>query len=192
MSNNKLRISAAILGVLVTTAIVAGSSYAFGGGWFKGGSGHFLGKNQTIKTAIENNDYSALGEDPRVSEEQFSQMVEMYGLIQAGDYEAAKELKSNLGFKKAGMMMGGWHGPLGKLRAGMKFNPEKREAIKVALEAGDYNAWLEAVGEDSPLAGKINEDNFSRLVEAHNLMEQAREIFEELGIKKGMGTGWHK
>ena len=60
----------------------------------------------------------------------------------------------------------------------------KKEAVKAAIEAGDYDAWVEAVGEDCPMLDKINEDNFSRFVEAHNYMEQARVIFEELGIKK--------
>jgi hypothetical protein len=61
----------------------------------------------------------------------------------------------------------------------------KKEAALAAIKAGDYNAWVQAVGEDCPMLEKINEDNFSRYTEAHNYMEQARAIFEELGIKKG-------
>lgn len=61
----------------------------------------------------------------------------------------------------------------------------KKEAIQAVLEAGDYQAWVQAVGEDCPMLEKINEDNFSRFVEAHNYMEQGRAIFEELGIAKG-------
>jgi hypothetical protein len=61
----------------------------------------------------------------------------------------------------------------------------KQEAVQAALEAGDYQAWVQAVGEDSPMLEKINESNFSRYVEANNYMEQARGIFEELGITKG-------
>ena len=62
----------------------------------------------------------------------------------------------------------------------------KREAVRAALEANDYQAWAQAVGEDSLMLEKINEDNFSRFVEAHNYMEQGRAIMEELGIEKGV------
>ncbi len=82
----------------------------------------------------------------------------------------------------------------------------RREAVRAAIEAGDYNAWVEAHREDSPILEKINEDNFPRLVEMHNLMEEARGIAEELGIEKGdkggkrpgmhrgqgQGFGWRK
>lgn len=60
----------------------------------------------------------------------------------------------------------------------------KHEAVVAALEAGDYNAWVEAVGEDSPILEKITVDNFSRFVEVHNLRAEAKTIMEELGIEK--------
>lgn len=73
---------------------------------------------------------------------------------------------------------------------------EKHETVKVALEANNYDAWVEAVGEDCPMLEKINQDNFPRLVEADGYMEQARGIFEELGIEgskfgKGGMRGMH-
>ena len=61
----------------------------------------------------------------------------------------------------------------------------EQEASQAAISANDYDAWVEAVGEDCPMLGKINEDNFSRFVEAHNYMKQGRAIFEELGIERG-------
>jgi hypothetical protein len=66
---------------------------------------------------------------------------------------------------------------------------QRREAVISALEAGDYDAWLEEVGESHPMAEKINEDNFSRLVEAHEIRQEARSIMEELGIERGFGVG---
>ncbi|MCK4554685.1 hypothetical protein KAU19_07055 [Candidatus Parcubacteria bacterium] len=75
----------------------------------------------------------------------------------------------------------------------------KHKAAHTALGANDYQAWVEAVGEDCPMAEKINEGNFNRLVEAHELREQARSIMEELGVEqKGFGQkrhfmrGWNK
>ena len=62
---------------------------------------------------------------------------------------------------------------------------ERREAVKNALDAADYTAFVQAIGDtDCHLSGKINESNFSRLVEAHQLREQARNIMEELGIER--------
>ncbi len=61
----------------------------------------------------------------------------------------------------------------------------KSEAIKAALEANDYQAWVAAIGEDALILEKINESNFSKLVEAHEYMEQAKGIFTELGIERG-------
>lgn len=63
----------------------------------------------------------------------------------------------------------------------------RMEKINLALESGDYNAWLEVVGSDCPLAEKITSENFSEFVEAHKLMNQAREKFESLGIERGVG-----
>lgn len=61
----------------------------------------------------------------------------------------------------------------------------QREAVKAALESGDYDAWVDAIPEDAPILEKITEDNFDRLVEMHELKEDARAIAEELGLEKG-------
>ncbi len=70
----------------------------------------------------------------------------------------------------------------------------KREEVMTAVEAGDYQAWLEAVGSDRPMAQEVTEDEFPRLIEAHNLMregkekfDQARIIKEEIGLSFGQG-----
>lgn len=67
----------------------------------------------------------------------------------------------------------------------------RREAVDSAIGANDYDAWVKAVGENAPILEKINKDNFSKFVEAHNLMNQARDIMKELGVERGpmMGSG---
>ncbi len=60
----------------------------------------------------------------------------------------------------------------------------KDNAIKVALEENDYNAWLKAVGKDSKRAKIITKDKFSQLVKAHKLMKEAQEIRLKLGLKE--------
>lgn len=171
--NTSLRLGAAILGVVVTTALIAGATYAFQGNW-KGGSG-------PMSAALESGNYVDLGENPKISEEEFNKLLQVHGLMQAGDYKGAKALKQELGLERGPRMGFGMKG-IRSMHKGKFFNPEKREAIETALDNNDYNAWLEAVGEDCPMTEKINEDNFSRLVEVHNLRQQAREIMEELGL----------
>ena len=70
------------------------------------------------------------------------------------------------------------------------FDPEKKaemqqqkEAVHQAIEDGNYQAWAELV-EGRPIAEVINEDNFDRFVEMHQLKKQAKEIVEELGLEK--------
>ena len=76
----------------------------------------------------------------------------------------------------------------------------KLDAVKAALTAGDYNAWVTAVkalNANSPLLEKINSSNFSRYVEANKLQGQADSILKDLGIEGcglgiGMGRGCNK
>jgi len=75
---------------------------------------------------------------------------------------------------------------------GPKMDDEQRSAVFEALENSDYNAWKEAVGEESPILDKITEENFAQLAEAHKLMQEgkfdeARAIREELGLRGGAG-----
>ena len=57
---------------------------------------------------------------------------------------------------------------------GKGFFAEDREGIKLAVEAGNYDAWK------SLMESRITEENFNLLVERHSEMEDARELKEEL------------
>lgn len=59
----------------------------------------------------------------------------------------------------------------------------KHLAVEKAVEAGDYNAWLEAIGDNSPLKGKITAANFSKLTQIHQLEKQQEALRAELGIE---------
>ena len=63
----------------------------------------------------------------------------------------------------------------------------KIDAVRAALSAGDYNAWVKAVGENAPILKQINAANFNRFAEAHKLQQQADAIRQELGVNKGAG-----
>ena len=105
--------------------------------------------------------------------------------IKAGDYETAKKIFKELDIKPK------FH------KKGHYFNPKKHKAVMAALDVGDYSAWVAAVGEDSPIAQKINEGNFSQLMEVHKLKqagdyEAAKEVWQELGIKPKFHKKGHK
>ncbi len=78
---------------------------------------------------------------------------------------------------------------------------QNKEKMRVAIESGDYNAFIEAI-KDSPkqdkFGDKITKDNFNKFVEMHNLKqdgkyEEARVIADELGLNRlGEGKFRHK
>lgn len=141
---------------------------------------------QAMREVLENEDYDAFLETAgeRVleiidSEEKFNQMVEAHNLMQDGNIEEARAIMEELGLPGRGEIKE-------KIRAHM-------EAMKAALDAEDYSAWQEAAPERAKEIIDTQEE-FDRLIEAHNHMEEgnfesAREIFEELGLKRGSGEG---
>lgn len=71
----------------------------------------------------------------------------------------------------------------------------KKAEWQAVLEAGDYQAWLELVG-DKPMAEQITEENFAQFAAMHQLMkdgdrEGAKAIADELGLEKSMGSRGH-
>lgn len=71
----------------------------------------------------------------------------------------------------------------------MKVNHEE---VNNAILAGDYDAWYSLMTEDGKtpkILDVIDEDNFAKFSEAHQLMKEGREILEDLGVDKGMGRG---
>lgn len=67
----------------------------------------------------------------------------------------------------------------------------KQAAVKAALEAGNYSAWVtaeKAINENCPLLSKITADNFGKYSEAAKLRAQADSIMKDLGID-GPGMG---
>lgn len=78
-------------------------------------------------------------------------------------------------------------GFMGHFRA--KMDDSDRQAIETALEAGDYQAWVEAMGEDRPMTQNITADNFAKFAEMHQAMksgdtEKAQTIADELDLPR--------
>ncbi len=77
----------------------------------------------------------------------------------------------------------------GERKAKMAERQGKHEAVRVAVENNDYDAWSAAVV-GTPRANKITVENFAKVVEAHNLRESgdyksAKEVMKDLGMGKG-------
>lgn len=69
---------------------------------------------------------------------------------------------------------------------------QKMEAVNKAIENNDYQAWAKLM-EGQKITEVINEGNFGRFVEMHSLMNQAKQIKEELGLNFGReGNGFFK
>ncbi len=80
-------------------------------------------------------------------------------------------------------------------------SPDQHEKIVEVMQSGDYDAWvtlLSECGRKTTVLEKINKDNFPKFVEAFNLkqegrekMQEAKAIYEELGIER-VGRGGNK
>jgi hypothetical protein len=79
---------------------------------------------------------------------------------------------------------------------GPNCTPERHEEMIKAFESRDYNIWKDLMKGKGKVAQVINEDNFARFAEAHQLTQEgkadeAKEIRAELGLglKNGSGKG---
>ncbi len=165
------------LGVVVgAVAVTTATAFAAGGTNSE--------NRDAVHAAIESGDYSAfvelVPENSRmlesINEGNFSLLQEAHELKESGDFEGAKEIMDELGIRP--------HGHRGK-------GPmmENHEEVKSAIESGDYEAFLEAVSEDSPFGEEMSEEKFQIMVQAHELKESgdyeaARELMEEAGFEK--------
>lgn len=79
---------------------------------------------------------------------------------------------------------------------GPNYSSERHEAMQKAFDNKDYNAWKNLMQGRGRATEIINESNFARFAEMHELMEQgkfaeANAIRTELGLglKNGQGRG---
>ena len=72
--------------------------------------------------------------------------------------------------------------------------PERHEAMTEAFENKDYNAWKELMQGKGRVTQVVNEGNFARFAEMHQLRlegktDEANQIRTELGLGLGNGSG---
>src|SRR3990167_6163917 len=77
---------------------------------------------------------------------------------------------------------------------GPNYSAERHEEMTKAFENKDYNAWKNLMQGKGRVTQVVNEQNFAKFAEAHELMEQgktaeAQKIRQELGLGQHNGTG---
>lgn len=108
--------------------------------------------------------------------------------LEAKDYEAWKEAVTATLTEEHFEKVVEMHGKRSEMR-------EMKEAAKGALDEGNYEAWresMEGFEKEPRILNKIDEGNFDTLVELHQAKqdgnkELAKELRDELGIRKGRG-----
>lgn len=84
-------------------------------------------------------------------------------------------------------------------KAGPNCTPERHEAMEVAFDNNNYNAWKSQMVDKGRVTQVINEDNFTQFAEAHRLGQAgdtagADAIRAELGLRTSdgerMGAGY--
>ena len=190
MENNKKTLTSAIAlsAIIATFGVTAFTNAHFGG------FGLDSEQRDALKTAVEEGDYNSWKEIhetlPKVAdlitENNFDQYSEMHNLIQEGNFEEADAIREKLGLPEKG------HGRSRGAMQGMREGRGDRGGFNnlglEAIESGDFDAWKETVGETRMGELIETEEDFQKLIEAHNLLQEgdyegAQEIKEKLGFE---------
>jgi len=77
---------------------------------------------------------------------------------------------------------------------GPNYTEERHEAMEKAFENKDYNAWKDLMQGRGNVTRVINQDNFAKFAEVHELTEdgktaEAQKVRQELGLGLRNGSG---
>ncbi len=77
---------------------------------------------------------------------------------------------------------------------GPNYSEDRHTAMEQAFENKDYNAWKNLMVGNGRVTQVINQENFAKFAEAHNLAEEgktleAQKIRQELGLGLRNGSG---
>lgn len=73
---------------------------------------------------------------------------------------------------------------------GPNYTAERHEAMEKAFEAKDFAAWKTLMNGRGRVSQVINEGNFAKFAEAHELAEQGKTA-EAIQIRQELGLGMH-
>ena len=155
----------------------------------------------TYANYMGNGNGNGQGNKPEITEEMKEAQAQIKEAVANGDYETFKSLVSEMpnGEKKLETMTEEKFNEMNERHLNRANLQENREEVRNAVANGDYEAWKVLVAEmpnGSEMLEKINESNFGKLTEAHNLMEEgrakmeeARAIMNELGLERPQMKG---
>lgn len=114
------------------------------------------------KTAIESSGRTEILDS--INESNFTRYIEAFNLEKNGDRDGAQAIMQELGIKMPGM--GDGH----KLRK-FDVSDEDREALELAIENSDYDAWKTVMekAKDDDVEKYLTEENFSIIARAYKL-----------------------
>jgi len=115
-------------------------------------------------------------QNPEVKQERQVVMKQAKTLREAGKLDEARQLLRDSGIKFRPFQR--------------RPRPEKRQAIKTALDNNDYQAFVTATA-DAPFASKITPEIFAKMIEARTLRQAgdqagAKAIMDQIGIRPPM------
>ena len=193
--NKTLAVSFAAIAVIIAGSLAANAATSGSFQKFGFNKGQNQENHQEMVDAIESGSYGAwveaVGSDSsqatEVTEAEFPVLIEAHRLAQEGrsKLEEAKELRTSIGLTRGNIGEG-------HMKGFDKGNKENRQAVLDALETGDYDAWMEIMG-DNKVTENMTEDKFEKMIEAHEAMqsgdfERAKEIKDEIGFFGGPGN----
>ncbi len=155
----------------------------------------------TYANYMGNGNGNGQGNKPELTEEMKETQTQIKEAIANGDYETFKSLVAEMpnGEKRLENMTEDKFNEMKERHLNHADLQESREEVRSVVANGDYEAWKALVAEmpnGAEMLEKINESNFGRLAEAHNLMEEgrakmeeAKAIMDELGLERPKGKG---
>jgi len=186
--SSRYMLAIALSALIITTLAVSASVSAHDGEAPQRGPQFDQGQHEELMQAVENGDYDAwkaiVGDNKMfeaITSENFGRLSEAHALVQSGDKEGAQAIFEELGINPPKPMMNKRGDKNGKM------GPWGNDEARAAIEAGDYDAFIAAIG-DKPFAKDITAENFDRMIEAHDLRqsgdeEGAEAMMDELGIE---------
>ena len=155
----------------------------------------------TYANYMGNGNGNGQGNKPELTEEMKETQAQIKEAVTNGDYETFKSLVAEMpnGEKRLENMTEEKFSEMNERHLNHVNLRENREEVRNAVANGDYEAWKALVSEmpnGAEILEKINADNFGKLIEAHNLMEEgqakmeeARAIMNELGLERPKAKG---
>ena len=189
-------LSIALVAIFIFGIITTASVFAMRGGkYMKMMTDLPAGTMEEVQTIFSEGDYADL--------EEFMERTEIQTLLNENQWMAKKAemitaenfpLMAEMMQLKMEMKQLYEQSDFGEMKKGHSWwekgdrpTEEQREAMNIAMEAGDYDAWVAAAPTEK--AEMVTAENFEQFAKMHGLKSRMQEIGEELGFSNWKGHG---